>query len=144
MPSNSDRADITNGIYTVLSTYSASNPSRLARSYLARPMNVTADLPCAFIDSVTEAVGHDSGTRTRTLQAVVVVVRANSDNPEVAAALDVTVDGLTEAFTANPQFIADTMSSEWTVEDTEEQFGDLLLPGVRFTFPKITIMVGRN
>jgi hypothetical protein len=138
------RTDTSEGIYTVLAAYALAHPDQLVRAYRARPGNIAQDLPCAFVDAFPEAVSHDSGTRTRIAQPSVVVVRAYTDNAEVAAAFDALVDGLLDAFTAVPSFMPGTIWDKVTIDDFEEAAGDYLFPAVRFTFGNISIMEGRD
>lgn len=138
------RTDTSEGIYQVLVAYAAAHPDQLVRAYRARPANIAQDLPCAFVDAFPESVSHDSGLRTRIATPSVVVVRAYTDNAEVAAAFDTLVDGLLDAFTAVPQFMANTIWDKVTIDDFEETAGDFLFPAVRFSFGNISIMEGRT
>lgn len=137
------RADISDGIYAVLAAYATAHPSRLLRAYRARPSSLGPDLPCAWVDNRPESIGHSQGVRTRTMTPSVLVVRAGGDNAEAAQAFDVLVDDLVDAFTAVPQFAANTIWDELTVADEEIAVGDYLLPAVRFSFGDISIMEGR-
>jgi hypothetical protein len=138
------RADTSEGIYQVLAAYAAAHPDQLVRAYRARPANIAQDLPCAFPDSFPESVSHDSGLRTRIANPSVVIVHAYTENAETAAAFDVLVDGLMDAFTAVPQFMPNTIWDRCTIEDFEETVGDYLFPAVRFTFQNVSIMEGRT
>lgn len=137
------RTDTSEGIYTVLAAYAVAHPDQLVRAYRARPTNIAQDLPCAFVDTFPEAVSHDSGTRTRIAQPSVVVVHAYTDNEQTAAAFDVLVDGLLDAFTAQPSFMAGTIWDKCSIDDFEEVVGEALFPAVRFTFTNVSIMEGR-
>lgn len=137
------RADIGDGIYTVLAAFAAANPSMLVRAYRARPSGLT-DLPCAWVDGRPEDVTHSQGTRTRIMVPSVLVVRAQSDNVETAQAFDRLVDALLDAFTAVPQFATGTIWDRVAVADEEIVVGEYLLPAVRFTFGNVSIMEGRT
>jgi hypothetical protein len=142
MTATTFRTDTVAGILGVLNAYITAHPAELLRAYPARPESL-ADLPAAFIENRPESITHDSGTRTRTMSPSVVVVRRITDNEEAMTAFDSLIDGLVDAFTAVPQFAADTIWSAFTVADEEYAFGDYIFAAVRFTFTNITAMEGR-
>lgn len=137
------RYDLIGGIVTTLTTFRTANPDLLRGVTTARPESYP-DLPAAFPDAISESVLHDSGTRTRTMTASVLVVRRITNNAETMAAWHVLVDLLADAFTAVPQFSANTIWSRMTITDEDAPFGDYDFAGVRFTFTDMTVMEGRN
>jgi len=144
MTATTFRRDVGDGIMTVLNGVIAAHPTLLLRAYRARPSNITTDMPAVFIDNRPEVVTHDSGTRTRLMSPTVVVVRAPGDNAEAMLAMDILVDYLADAFTAQPQFVAGTMWDTYTIADEEYAIGDYLYPAVRFSFGDVTQMDGRT
>jgi hypothetical protein len=136
------RNDIAAGIETVLTTFRTAHPTLLLGVHRARPESFP-DLPVAYIDHRPEAITHSQGTRTRTMQPSVVVVRRITDNAETMAAFDTLVDLLVDAFTASPQFAPDTIWDQLTVADEDAHFGDYDFAAVRFTFGDVSIMEGR-
>lgn len=132
------RADTVTGIYNLLVTFAAANPTLLNRAYRARPSGLV-DFPSAWVEIQGERVTHDPGQiRWRALQPSVVIVRDAGDNAEDALALDQLVDALMTTFSTHPQFVTGTMSSDFTVGDEEVRIGDYLFPATRFTFPTVT------
>jgi len=136
------RTDIVGGIEAVLVAFRTANPTLLLGVHRARPESFP-DLPAAYIANRPEAITHDSGTRTRTMQPSVVVVRRITDNEEAMAAFDTLVDLLVDAFTAVPQLAANTIWDQLTVADEDAPFGDYDFASVRFTFGDVSIMEGR-
>jgi hypothetical protein len=136
------RSDIAAGIEAVLVAFRTANPTLLLGVHRARPESYP-DLPAAYIDNRPEAITHSQGVRTRTMQPSVVVVRRITNNAETMAAFDTLVDLLVDAFTAAPQFTADTIWDQLTVADEDAPFGDYDFAGVRFTFGDVSIMEGR-
>ena len=144
MTATTFRTDTGTGIMAVLNGVVAANPTLLVRAYRSRPVNVTVDMPAAFIDSRPEAVHHDSGTRTRRMSHSVVLVWEWTENLEAMAAIDALVDIMVDAFTASPQFSTGAIWSDFSVADEEYAIGSYLYPSVRFTFPDVTSMDGRT
>ena len=136
------RTDTVTGIEAVLTTFRTANPTLLLGVHRARPESFP-DLPAAYISNRPESITHDSGTRTRTMQPSVVVVRRITDNEEAMAAFDTLVDLLVDAFTAVPQFAAGTIWDQLAVTDEDAPFGDYDFAAVRFTFGDVSIMEGR-
>ena len=136
------RQNLIGGIVTTLNTFKTAHPDLLRGVLSARPASYP-DLPAAWPDSISESVTHDSGTRTRTMTASVIVVRRITDNAETMAAWHTLVDLLADAFTAVPQFTNDTIWSRMTITDEDAPFGDYDFSAVRFTFTDMTVMEGR-
>lgn len=136
------RTDIVGGIEAVLLAFRTAHPTLLLGVHRARPESFP-DLPAAYISNRPEAITHYQGTRTRTMQPSVVVVRRITDNEEAMAAFDTLVDLLVDAFTAVPQFAAGTIWDQLAVADEDAPFGDYDFAAVRFTFGDVSIMEGR-
>ena len=138
------RADIRAGLVTVLQGFKTANPTLLGSVLSARPEGFTGDYPVAFVDSQPEDIVHDSGTRTRTMTAVVAVVAEKTLNAEEQARFDILVDTLLDYFTANPHIITGTIWDRMRVEDYAEVIGEQYRPGVRFGFENLSIQEGRS
>jgi len=139
------RRDFKDKVVTVLTAFGAANPGYLHRVFRARPSS-SPDVPYAYIDLISEDIRHDSGTRTRTFSGLAfVVVDRITDNAEKALTLDVTVDALVDWLTDRPQ-LGGTVGiwSRLTVSDEDAPFGDYDYVGVRFAFPDLDIMEGRE
>lgn len=137
------RTAIADGILSVLNTFIAANPTLLLRAYRGRPSS-SPDDPYAYIENRPEDIGHDVGTRTRTMTPSVVVVRRITDNAETMARFDTLVDLLVDAFTASPQFTGGTIWSRMSVSDEDAPWGDYDFAAVRFSFANISITEGRT
>ena len=102
MAASTFRQQLRAGCFSVLSTYQVANPSQLAHVYDHRPAKYMT--PLGFVDNiVTETMVHDSGTRTRTLTARVLLVNKLISNDQAADEQDTLTDGVVDAFTAAPR-----------------------------------------
>ena len=128
------------GIKAVLVAYSATHPTHIASVASSRLASIT-ELPCAFVDLQPETVTYDSGLRTRTFSPQAVVVFTPND--ETQALMDDCRDGLMDAFSLVPQFLAGTIWSSMTVTEAVESSGSTNFPALVFTFPNVTIQEGR-
>ena len=132
-------------VQTVLTAFSAANPDYCRRVYRARPSS-SPDYPCAFIDRVRATATHDSGTRTTTFDGLsFVLMFEGGDNAETALVIDRAADALLDHLSAYPQMGGTRgIWSTVVIEDEEQEVGDYLFPGLRFTFPDLLEMVGRD
>lgn len=138
------RADTVAGLLSILNDFISSNPTLLRRAFSARPASWTTDTPVAWVETRGETVAHDSGLRMRTLQPQVVVLDRLTDNVETMDRMDVLVDTLLDAFSANPHISSNTAWDQLTVSDEVEQLPDgTWATVVRFTFPNVMAREGR-
>ena len=139
------RADSVAGLMTVLNAYKTAHPTLLRGVYSARPGGAAFEKPCAYVGSRDEQVSHDSGTRTRTLSGLqVVVLDTFPDNAQNADRMDVLVDGLLDAFTAAPHALGgNSVVSVTSIADTEVQMGEAIYRGAVFTFGTAVAQEGR-
>ena len=138
------RTDVGDGLLAILNAFIAANPTLLVRAYRARPSGPIADLPMAYIEGRPERVTHVQGVRTRTMTPSVVVIDRNTDNAETMARLDVLVDALLDAFTAEPHVTPATIWDEMTIADEPFDVGETEFAAVRFTFGDLSIAEGRS
>jgi hypothetical protein len=142
------RQDITAGLVTILDAFITANPTLLRRSVRSRPPSVVGDLPVGFVDSRSEAIGHDVGVRTRTMSPSVVVVSPVADNSETVVRHDVLVDALVDHFTTYPHLISGTIWDRMTVNDedysVDTDTGSRHFYATRFTFENVSIQEGRD
>lgn len=132
------------GLVTLLQGFKTANPTLLGSVLTARPEGFTGDYPIAFVDSQSEAIVHDSGTRMRTMTPAVAVVAEKALNAEEQARFDILVDTLLDYFTANPHVTTGTVWDRMTIEDYAEVIGEQYRPAVRFTFGNLSIQEGRT
>lgn len=113
------RADLRAGCKAVLDAYQAANQGLLAHVYDHRPVSFRT--PCAFVDSVIAepTIRHDSGTRQRTLHALVYVVNKFVTNDQTADEQDALVDGVVDAFTAAPRQVTGSLIEPVSVHGEE-------------------------
>lgn len=141
------RQDVANGLVTILDAFISANPTLLRRSEVARPPSVTGDLPLAFVDSRSESITHDSGTRVRTMTPSVVVVSPLADNAETVQRHDVLVDKLIDHFTSYPHVTTGTVWDRMSVDDEDYSVdtpdGARHFYATRFTFGNLSIAEGR-
>lgn len=118
------RIDLRAGCKTVLDAYKLANPALLAHVYDHRPTRYMT--PCAFVDNVIlePTIRHDAGTRQRTMQARIYVVNKFVSNDQTADEQDALVDGLVDAFTANPSVVSGTLIEPISVDGEEVEDGD--------------------
>jgi hypothetical protein len=129
------RQQVRAGCLSVLNTYQAANPSLLSTVYDYPPESFAT--PCAYVDKrVSERLNHSSGIRSRVVSVNVVIVNKLMSNDQVTGEQDVLVDGLLDAFTADPHAASSTTLIEPTaVDDIEIPGGE----GVRYAGAVITI-----
>ena len=95
------RQDFRAGLFSVISTYQAANPTLLLHVYDYPPESYNT--PCAYIEkAIPEAMEHDSGTRRRVLTGQIVIVNKHISNAQATHEQDVLIDGLIDALTATP------------------------------------------
>jgi hypothetical protein len=145
MTASPARETFKTNVATVLTTFSTANPTYCRRVFRARPSG-SPDYPYAFIDRVRMTAVHDAGTRRTTFDGLsFVLVFEGADNPETALLIDQSVDALLDHLSDYPQMGGTRgIWSTVVIEDEEQVVGDYLFPGVRFTFPDLTEMVGRS
>lgn len=144
----SGRQSVVDGLVAVLNTYKTANPTRLRRVYTARPGGF-AELPAAYVGTLDEIILHTSGTRQRTFAPTVVVVDAFTDNEQTGDRMDILIDGLVDAYTAQPSVIVGMVLRQTGVLD-----GNLSISGpndvtivyrsATLTFADTVLMEGRN
>jgi hypothetical protein len=139
------RSDIAGGLHTILLAFVAANPTLLRRAFRARPASWTTDLPAAWVEVRNEAITHDAGVRTRTMQPTVLVVDRLTDNTETMDRMDDLVDALLDHFTANPHITPNTVWDQLAISDETEQLTDgSWVSAVRFTFGNVSAREGRD
>lgn len=139
------RADIVDGIMSVLNAYCTAHPTQLVRAYASKPLNVAAgDLPAAYVDLRNEVITHSEGVRVRVMSPTIVIVDRAIDNIETGDRMDPLIDGLVDAFTATPQLSATTIWDRMEVRDIPVEIGEYEYAGVRITISDITIREGRD
>lgn len=118
------RANMRAGCKSVLDSYKAANPTLLAHVYDHRPTRYLT--PCAFVDNVIvePSIVHDSGTRTRTMQARVYVVNKYVTNDQTADEQDALVDGVVDAYSDTPHAVSGALIEPTSVEADELNDGD--------------------
>lgn len=118
------RAKLRTGCAAVLTTYQQANPARLAHALDHRP--TVYRTPCAFVDNVIASprIVHDSGTRTITYQARIVVVNKYVTNEQAADEQDALVDDLVDAFSDTPHAVAGALIEPVSVDGEELTDGD--------------------
>ena len=128
------RTDFRAGCKDVLDTYSAANPTLLPHVYDYPPESFNT--PCAYVEkAVTETYRHTSGLRQRVARVNVVIVNKLVSNDQATDEQDVLLDGLIDAFTADPHAAgATTLLEPVGATDTE-----LEASGTRYAGAVLTI-----
>lgn len=99
MTATTFRSDVTTAVVAVLNAQKTATPTQLRAVHPARPGSFP-ETPCAYIGSKDEVITHDSGTRTRRMVGLtVVVVDTLADPTETSDRLDALVDLLVDRFT---------------------------------------------
>jgi hypothetical protein len=142
------RADVVDGILSVLNAYRVANPTKLRRVLSKRPGGF-AEVPVAYLGFLDEEIIHTSGTRQRTFAGATVVVVDNfHDSPTNHHRFDELIDGLVDAFTASPHAVPGAVLTITSVRDgeisIEGQAGVNVYPSATITFGELVIMEGRN
>lgn len=121
--STSVRQSARAGAKSVLDTYKAANPTRLAHVYDHRPSS--ANTPCAWVEkAISEEITFSASVRFRVLTLTVKVLNKQVSNKQAADEQDVLVDGLIDAFTtASRTAVAGGRIIPASVSDSEEEIG---------------------
>lgn len=129
------RADLRAGCYDILVAVKAANPTLLDDVWPTPPESHTGK--SAYVDkAVRETITHQGSTRTRTLEAGIVVVNKLMSNEQAADEQDGLVDLIVNAVTATPRAASSTTMIEPVgVADFEIPAGD----GVRFSAARIAV-----
>lgn len=99
---SSFRQAVSAGLLTVVTAFRDANPTLLKGIHASRPNSYDlVDKPGAFLDGGNETVTYAQGVRTRHLTTTVTVFTAVPDIAEAQNGMDVLIDGLLDAFTAN-------------------------------------------
>jgi hypothetical protein len=127
------RASLRSGIKDILDTYQAANPTLLAHVYDHPPS--APRTPCAYIEKpMAEKVEHTAQVRIRRPTATVVVLNKLSSNEQATDEQDALVDGLLDAFTADPGAAGgSTLLEPVAVDDVEITVGDAIYAGFRIS-----------
>lgn len=138
------RADVAAGLKSVLDTFKAANPTLVRATFIQRP-TAPREFPTAYVGERSETVSHDAGTRRRTMSPTVVVVDSPTDPDAVMGRMDIVVDALLDALTAQTHLASGVV---WrgigSITDTVEQVGDAMYPAVVITLVDVEIEEGRT
>lgn len=140
---STNRADLVNGINTMMAAFIAAHPTVVKRHFRTIPESFTTDLPCTFLDLRPETISHESGLRQRTMSPSIVAVFDLVTNAQTTDTMDPAVDLLVDHFTTYPHLVAGTVWDAMTVSEESVQ-GDPSVIAVRFTFGNVSISEGRN
>ena len=138
------RADLRAGCYAILAAVKAASPTLLPDISPSPPESYST--PMGFVEKrVRETTTHTAQTRTRTLEAGIVIVNKLMSNDQATSEQDVLVDLVVDACTAAPNAAgAATLIEPVSVLDFELQGGD----GIRYSAVRIgvrgTIREGRS
>lgn len=139
-----ERADLVAGVTTMMTAFSAANPTLLARHFRARPSTTVTDWPCSWLDLRPEEVHYDSAMRDRTFSPSIVFVAGLGDNDQMMAVLDSIVDAFTDHLDSYAHVFAGSSWSDGSWSEESIPLGDdTSTPGVRWTFAPILSKKGR-
>lgn len=129
------RVDFRAGLYSVLVTYKAANPTLLVSIDDFPPESFTT--PCAYVEkTINERVEHVAGLRYRTLTGTIVILTKLISNAQATHEQDVLIDGLMDAYTAGFHAASGaTLLQPEAVTDTEITAGE----GVKYAAAIITV-----
>jgi hypothetical protein len=130
------------GLKTQLDAFLAANPTIVGRTYRTRP--ASPELPCGYVGSITENVDHDSGTRSRRLDALVQFEKTITDNELSGDWTDDIADGFLDLITDNHDAITGGMTQVMRIaSDSEEASPEGYRTRVDFTI-RIELIEGRS
>jgi len=129
------RVDFRAGLYSVLTTYQAANPTLLSSIHDYPPESYAT--PCAYVEkTVNERVEHNAGLRYRVVTGTVVLLTKLISNAQATHEQDVLVDGLMDAFSAGFHAASgSSLTQPVSVTDTEVPGGE----GVRYAAAIFTV-----
>lgn len=109
----------------------------------ALPANLAGEGPLIVIGTITEAIEHDSGTRTTTFSGDLFYVDWVTEPSEVNARVDRWLDFMRDLFTANARILVDGVLQENGAQEGELAQGQLIFaaPSLQFTY---VIQEGRS
>lgn len=137
------RTDLRAGCKTVIDTYAVANPTLLPHTYDHPPE--APRTPCAWVEkAMPEEYQHTSGIRFRRARVGIVVLNRMISSDQATDEQDALLDGLLDAFTADPDAAgANTLIEPIANEDIELAIGDAIYAGFRLTVTGL-IQQGRN
>lgn len=130
------RAQTRANLKVFLDDFKAAQPT-LLQTYRNRPASF-GSTPCAYVGGISEPrILHTAGIRQRDIEASLVLVDTLTDNEETADRLDVLVDALIDALTAQPHVVdPETVQAPTRVEPVELDAG-----GVPYAAVVVTALV---
>lgn len=138
------RADYAARLKTILDDFRGAHGDLLRSTFRVRPPALaTTDLPTGWVDRRPEEVRLDSGTKERVTPASITLAFPYTDNDELMATVDATVD-LFYSHVTQPSY-AHVAGGTWdrmAIEDDFDETSGLWL--VRFTFANVSVMEGRS
>lgn len=138
------RTDLRAGLKAVLDAYTAAaHAFELTATLAERPESYARPTPFAFVSLGTERIGHDSGTRTRSIPASIVLVDRITSNDDSTTRLDPIVDALLLTLSQNPHLTAESVWSDLTIRDDTDADGESRFRTVTFDFGDVTVRDGR-
>jgi hypothetical protein len=130
MPTTTFRRDARGGLVNAGEEFKSINPTLLQRNYPRRPIGFTGDLPAMYVGSLNETDVHDSGTRSRDIEAqTVLVFKPTGSEDEISDEQDTLVDYWVDFLTTHPRAAGSNYLIEpRTVRDIELEIDEVPYP----------------
>src|SRR5436190_6422550 len=141
---SSNRANLVDGIATMMAAFIAAHPTLLLRHFDARPKTTLTDWPCSYLDTLGMTVHYDAGLRETIFNPQIVFVDRETDSLETSDRIDVLVDTMTDHLDSYPHLVAGTSWSDasWT-EEAVPLSDSTSATGVRLSITGLSFLNGR-
>lgn len=141
---STNRADLVDGITTMMAAFIAAHPTLLRRHFDARPKSVVTDWPCSYLDTLGMTVHYDAGLRETIFNPEIVFVDRETDAVETSNRIDALIDSMTDHLDSYPHLVAGSVWSEasWT-EEAVPLSDSTSATGVRLRITGLSFLNGR-